>query len=239
MSFRNSFSKVREKVKRELSKIGDKLGREGPDVGDKEFDRSALSLQSGPVSIVVEGEAREEDSKTGGEDNSVPRSVVERGHDLGETSQGNPHPLPHVEVESVSGQEGGDRANSPRADVGNRTPIPFISSQDGESEGMWATPFQRLPLTDDIYVGNLPAPGHGPGDFATPKDESNRESTAISAAKLFLRTVERASDAFPPLKSIAGGLCAILDSCEVWSAFACSIRDAYCSPSKRRSTSGR
>jgi len=129
MSFRKPFSKVREKVKRELSKIGDKLGREGPDVGDKGFDRSALSLQSGPVSIVVEGGAR-------GEDNSVPRSVVEKGHDLGETSQGNPHPLPHMEVESVSGQEGGDRANSPRSDVGNRTPIPFISSQDGESEGM-------------------------------------------------------------------------------------------------------
>ena len=40
-----------------------------------------------------------------------------------------------------------------------------------------------------------------------------------SAAKLFLRTVERASDAFPPLKSVAAGLCAILDNCEVRSTF--------------------
>ena len=59
------------------------------------------------------------------------------------------------------------------------------------------------------------APDHIHGDAATPKDESSWKSTAASAAKLLLRTVERASDAFPPLKSAAAGLCAILDSCEV------------------------
>ena len=56
-------------------------------------------------------------------------------------------------------------------------------------------------------------------------DPSGWKNTAVSAAKLFLRTVERTSDVFPPLKSVAAGLCAILDNCEVLSAFVRLIRD--------------
>ena len=51
------------------------------------------------------------------------------------------------------------------------------------------------------------------------KNKSDWKDTASSAAKLFLRTVERASDAFPPLKSTAAGLCAILDNYEVPTTF--------------------
>jgi len=72
---------------------------------------------------------------------------------------------------------------------------------------------QLLPLTE--YTDNPAAPDRLTDDAAAPEDESNWKSTATSAAKLFLRTAERASDAFPPLKSAAAGLCAILDSCEV------------------------
>jgi len=80
------------------------------------------------------------------------------------------------------------------------------------------------PLTH--AAGDLATPDHVHDNVATPRDESSWKSTAASAAKLFLRTVERASDAFPPLKSVAAGLCAILDSCEVWPTFVRSIRDA-------------
>ena len=41
------------------------------------------------------------------------------------------------------------------------------------------------------------------------------KSTASSSAKLVLRAVRDSADAFGPLKSIAGGLCFILDNCEV------------------------
>jgi len=133
MSFQKPFSKAREKVKHGLSRIGGKLGRGGTNAGDKGPDRSALSLQSGPASIVVEGEVRGEDSKTGGGDNPVSRSVVEGGHDLGETSQSDLPP--RVEVESESGREGGGRADTPRPDVEDGTPAPSIS-RGGESEGM-------------------------------------------------------------------------------------------------------
>ena len=39
--------------------------------------------------------------------------------------------------------------------------------------------------------------------------------TASSSAKLVLRAVRDSADAFGPLKSVAGGLCFILENCEV------------------------
>ena len=71
-------------------------------------------------------------------------------------------------------------------------------------------------VLDPIHVGAV-----------TPNDKSDLKSTTSSAAKLFLRTVERASDAFPPLKSVAAGLCAIMDYCEVLSTFVHLNRDAH------------
>ena len=40
-------------------------------------------------------------------------------------------------------------------------------------------------------------------------------STASSSAKLLLRGVRDSADAFGPLKSVAGGLCFLLENCEV------------------------
>jgi len=70
-------------------------------------------------------------------------------------------------------------------------------------------------------------------------DKSDWKHTTSSAAKLFLRTVKETSDAFPPLKSVAGGLCAILDNCEVRSTFVRLSHDAYRSHSELWSTSRR
>jgi len=42
------------------------------------------------------------------------------------------------------------------------------------------------------------------------------KSTAYATAKLFLGGAKESADAFPPLKSVLGGLCFILDNCEVW-----------------------
>ena len=48
-------------------------------------------------------------------------------------------------------------------------------------------------------------------------DESGLDwgSAVSSTAKLLLRGVRDSVDAFPPLKSVAGGLCFILENCEV------------------------
>ena len=44
---------------------------------------------------------------------------------------------------------------------------------------------------------------------------SDWKSTASASAKLLLRGVRDSADAFGPLKSAAGGLCFILENCEV------------------------
>ena len=50
---------------------------------------------------------------------------------------------------------------------------------------------------------------------ATDEDRPGWKSTASSSAKLALRAVRDSADAFGPLKSVAGGLCFILENCEV------------------------
>ena len=63
------------------------------------------------------------------------------------------------------------------------------------------------PSADDESVGPSTAPDESESDWKT---------TASASAKLLLRGVGSSSDAFGPLKSVAGGLCFILENCEVW-----------------------
>ena len=61
-----------------------------------------------------------------------------------------------------------------------------------------------------------------PDENAEPSAVSNEKkwswkSTTLATAKLLLRGVRDSADAFGPLKSVAGGLCFILENCEVWS----------------------
>ena len=51
---------------------------------------------------------------------------------------------------------------------------------------------------------------------AADESKSDWKSTASASAKLVLRGVRVSADAFRPLKSVAGGLCFILENCEVW-----------------------
>ena len=50
---------------------------------------------------------------------------------------------------------------------------------------------------------------------ATDKNVSDWKSTAYNAAKLTINQIKESADAFPPLRSVAGGLSAILDHCDV------------------------
>ena len=53
----------------------------------------------------------------------------------------------------------------------------------------------------------------------TDESKSNWKSTVSATAKLFLRGVRDSADAFGPLQSVAGGLCFILENCEVQPPF--------------------
>ena len=63
------------------------------------------------------------------------------------------------------------------------------------------------PKTENENVGESAAADENRPDW---------KSTASSSAKLVLRAVRDSADAFGPLKSVAGGLCFILENCEVW-----------------------
>jgi len=68
---------------------------------------------------------------------------------------------------------------------------------------------------------NEPDPNadHENAEPSVPPDEkkSDWKSTASASAKLLLRGVRDSADAFGPLKAVAGGLCFILENCDVWS----------------------
>ena len=60
------------------------------------------------------------------------------------------------------------------------------------------------------------------GTSAGSESKSDWKTTTSSAAKLLLLGVRESADAFGPLKSVAGGLCFILDNCEVQTSFCIS-----------------
>ena len=64
--------------------------------------------------------------------------------------------------------------------------------------------------------GSLPkSSDDAAGSGATPGRTSDWKSTTYAATKLAINLVKESSDAFPPLKSVVGGLSAILDHCDI------------------------
>ena len=61
---------------------------------------------------------------------------------------------------------------------------------------------------------NMDVESHRPS-VAPDENKSGWKSTVSDSAKLVLRGVRDSADVFGPLKSIAGGLCFILENCEV------------------------
>jgi len=258
MSFRQSFSRFRKKAKDKASDIRNRI-KQRTCVGGEGLDHSTLSLQSEPT-IVAGGELG---GGTGvgvgsegpqlGDYLPVSQSMTElerepRGSDdytaQRERGQKGLHSDAYERTGRGTSQERRDldgkridHVDPPQLelDTGRGTPTPSIL-QDGESESTWTTPFQSPLLTD--HPGNPAVLGPVRVGAATSKNESDWTHTTSSATKLLLRTVERASDAFPPLKSIVAGLCAILDNCEVRSTFVHLIH-TYVSRSKRWSTNRR
>ena len=102
------------------------------------------------------------------------------------------------------------------------------------------------PGSQVVMDGDRELEGNGPNmDVESPgpsvapdENKSHWKSTVSASAKLLLRGVRDSADAFGPLKSIAGGLCFILENGEV-SPSSCSVLNAHCSHSERRQINGR
>ena len=78
-------------------------------------------------------------------------------------------------------------------------------------------------VSDDVPA-TLHPDKSGEPSAVVDETKSNWGSTASTAAKLLLRGVRDSADAFGPLKSVAGGLCFILENCEVWFSSSCAVR---------------
>jgi hypothetical protein len=101
------------------------------------------------------------------------------------------------------------------------TPDPLISG-DQKPSGMRATAFQTIHLTilpsniDEDPNRSVPSDVHLTVDpVAAHENKSTWKSTAYSTTKLAINMVKESSDVFPPLKSVVGGLSAILQHCDV------------------------
>ena len=67
----------------------------------------------------------------------------------------------------------------------------------------------------DNQIQDALSSGQSELDATDGKKFEQWKSVASATAKLFLRGAKESADAFPPLKSVVGGLCFILDNCEV------------------------
>ena len=88
-----------------------------------------------------------------------------------------------------------------------------------DSSGSLSRPGPHAVTSGELGQGgnesNVGGRSVGPGTAAD-ENKSDWKSTASASAKLVLRGVRDSADAFGPLKSVAGGLCFILENCEVW-----------------------
>jgi len=97
------------------------------------------------------------------------------------------------------------------------------SGVDGRGEGVGSSSSLPRPELRILTGGRreqegsgLNADDEGVGSSAAANNNGSEwKSTASASAKLLLRGVRDSADAFGPLKSVAGGLCFILESFEV------------------------
>jgi len=146
------------------------------------------------------------------------------GDEEGEASQRSLHP--DVAVQSGPGGEGSDVSGKKTDQVDPPQSTPAISHRGGP-DSTWRRSIQLLPLIVSLdHVADSAIPDHVQEAFSPSQNEPsaadekkpNWKSTASATAKLVLRGVRDSADAFGPLKSVAGGLCFVLENCEVRSS---------------------
>ena len=125
---------------------------------------------------------------------------------------------------------GSAEGSGPSREIKQTSSLPSITPivLNQEPDGTWTLSPQQLylivllenadtPTVPDRVQQDLRSDENVEPSAAANKKGSDLKSTAIATAKLLLRGVRESADAFPPLKSVAGGLCYILDNYEVQS----------------------
>ena len=233
---RSSFSRIKKGLKHRLRGKKVSPDRPGDKAAGERVDSSASLLQSDPRAA-----ASSHDENRSGINTDVlqarssdpppqpePMPTDEgRGDPKGketdvdgkEASRGHSRLGPDVEVAAGSG---------PSREVQQASsPLSFTSiprKQEPDSTLLLYPQLQCLiiPLCNadtSTVPDHMPQDLH-PNENAEPSAAANEKgsswkSTAFAAAKLLLRGVRDSADAFGPLKSVAGGLCFILENSEV------------------------
>ena len=143
--------------------------------------------------------------------------------DVGEKTGIRSHSRPDPDVENAGGS-GPSREIKRTSSPPSVTPI--APRQEPDSTWMLSTRRSCLIIlldnADTHAIADRVQRDTHPDENAEPAAAANEKkpswkSTAFATAKLLLRGVRDSADAFGPLKSVAGGLCFILENCEVWS----------------------
>ena len=230
---RKSFSNLKKDLKHRLGGKKRAPERAGVDLAGERVSSSASFLQ--PDSRVARSGHNEEGSRISTDTSQarprdpspVPTDEGRHGDsqrkeadvDENEGGQKGSRLDPDVEVPagSGSGREDGRAYSS--------FPVTSILRKQ-ESDSTWAVSPQLLCLIiplcnagisavhDHMQEELLPEENAQP-NATTSEKKSSWKSTAFATAKLLLRGVRDTADAFGPLKSVAGGLCFILENCEV------------------------
>ena len=260
MSFRNTFSGVKKDIKglfrgkkRNKDKEGPGTIAEGADLeespsrsespfvggGDRDLKGSGSNLVGGQFSSADRPEQRDksEPVPAGGKTN---QGDGEEGADQIELSQAQ-RPRPHSNVKAVVGGGHGEKAGQVPSDI--------LISDSAKPDGMQTRLFLLRSLTllaNNADLTSVPDPTQKDPPLevsiepaaVTDEKRSDWKSTAFATAKLLLRGVRDTADAFGPLKSVAGGLCFVLENCEVFpvSYISCAVYDAYRFLSKPKQT---
>lgn len=138
-----------------------------------------------------------------------------------EDSQEYSHPPSDVDIQVVVGSGPSREENDANGKKLGHVYPPPSAHPSGKPDSMWTCLFHSLPLIVPSGVINTSAvPDHvpevpHPNQNLEPSVAVDENKLSLKSAASLLRTVRDSSDAFPPLKSVAGDLCVILESPEV------------------------
>ena len=130
------------------------------------------------------------------------------------------HSGPNPDTEVTVGSEPDQGVHS------SPSPLPFSDEVDpGGAHSSFTSPIRLIVSfpSDDV---DTPEPS------SAVNKKSDWKSTTFATAKLLLRGVRDSADAFGPLKSVVGGLCFILENCEVRPSSQSLNRNSYRYPSE-------
>jgi hypothetical protein len=238
MDIRKPFSKLKKKIKHRLTSNKHKSSGTETDAGGERVDATGSLPRLEPHVVVGGGHDQEGSGATavGGHvfstnqppqpDDPEPVPACGSGDDQGGEADIDGKKDGQRYLAGSGSHQEGDGADEEKVEQVRPSPSTPSLVPGGNPDGMRMRLSQLLPLIIPLDSTNASTvPGHAPevihpNESAEPSaavdmKKSDWKSTASATAKFLLRGVRDSADAFGPLKSVASGLCFILENYEV------------------------